>query len=109
MHGYRLLCRQFKRIWQPVCFSFDLLRNKPGSVHFDGVARIGKGQPRPPGKVMHRGGAMAGKITIAEVEELVEAGQLNPDHIHVPGIYVNRIFKGEKYEKRIEQRTVIKK
>ena len=53
--------------------------------------------------------AMAGKITIAEVEELVEAGQLNPDHIHVPGIYVNRIFKGEKYEKRIEQRTVIKK
>jgi 3-oxoacid CoA-transferase subunit A len=53
--------------------------------------------------------AMAGKITIAEVEELVEVGQLNPDHIHVPGIYVNRIFKGEKYEKRIEQRTVIKK
>jgi len=53
--------------------------------------------------------AMAGKITIAEVEELVEAGQLNPDHIHVPGIYVNRIFKGDKYEKRIEQRTVIKK
>jgi 3-oxoacid CoA-transferase subunit A len=53
--------------------------------------------------------AMAGKITIAEVEELVEAGQLNPDHIHVPGIYINRIFKGEKYEKRIEQRTVIKK
>ena len=53
--------------------------------------------------------AMAGKITIAEVEELVEAGQLNPDHIHVPGIYVNRIFKGEKYEKRIEQRTVRKK
>lgn len=53
--------------------------------------------------------AMAGKITIAEVEELVEAGQLNPDHIHVPGIYVNRIFKGEKYEKRIEQRTVTKK
>ncbi len=53
--------------------------------------------------------AIAGKITIAEVEELVEAGQLNPDHIHVPGIYVNRIFKGEKYEKRIEQRTVTKK
>lgn len=53
--------------------------------------------------------AMAGKITIAEVEELVEVGQLNPDHIHVPGIYVNRIFKGEKYEKRIEQRTIIKK
>ena len=53
--------------------------------------------------------AMAGKITIAEVEELVEAGQLNPDHIHVPGIYVNRIFKGEKYEKRIEQVTTRKK
>ncbi len=50
--------------------------------------------------------AMAGKITIAEVEELVEPGQLDPDHIHVPGIYVHRIFKGEKYEKRIEQRTV---
>jgi 3-oxoacid CoA-transferase subunit A len=50
--------------------------------------------------------AMAGKITIAEVEELVPAGELDPDHIHVPGIYVHRIFKGEKYEKRIEQRTV---
>ncbi|MBL7937010.1 MAG: succinyl-CoA--3-ketoacid-CoA transferase, partial [Bacteroidia bacterium] len=53
--------------------------------------------------------AMAGKITIAEVEELVEVGQLDPDQIHVPGIYINRIFKGTKYEKRIEQRTVIKK
>lgn len=53
--------------------------------------------------------AMAGKITIAEVEELVEVGQLDPDQIHVPGIYVNRIFEGEKYEKRIEQRTVRKK
>lgn len=53
--------------------------------------------------------AMAGKITIAEVEELVEAGQLQADQIHVPGIYVNRIFKGEKYEKRIEQVTVRKK
>jgi 3-oxoacid CoA-transferase subunit A len=50
--------------------------------------------------------AMAGKITIAEVEELVEVGELEPDHIHTPGIYVHRIFKGEKYEKRIEQRTV---
>lgn len=50
--------------------------------------------------------AMAGKITIAEVEELVEPGELDPDHIHVPGIYVHRIFKGEKFEKRIEQRTV---
>jgi 3-oxoacid CoA-transferase subunit A len=53
--------------------------------------------------------AMAGRITIAEVEELVEVGQLNPDHIHVPGIYVHRIFQGEKYEKRIEQVTVRKK
>ncbi|KLT63659.1 CoA transferase subunit A [Pedobacter sp. BMA] len=49
--------------------------------------------------------AMAGKITIAEVEELVEAGELNPDHIHTPGIYVHRIFQGKDYEKRIEQRT----
>ncbi len=50
--------------------------------------------------------AMAGKITIAEVEELVEPGTLNPDEIHTPGIYVHRIFEGSKYEKRIEQRTV---
>ncbi|MDB5200281.1 MAG: CoA transferase subunit [Chitinophagaceae bacterium] len=50
--------------------------------------------------------AMAGKITIAEVEELVEAGELDPDNIHTPGIYVHRIFKGENYQKRIEQRTV---
>ena len=49
--------------------------------------------------------AMAGKITIAEVEELVEAGELNPNDIHVPGIYVQRIVLGENYEKRIEQRT----
>lgn len=53
--------------------------------------------------------AMAGKITIAEVEELVPAGELDPDHIHTPGIYVHRIFQGQKYEKRIEQRTVRKK
>jgi 3-oxoacid CoA-transferase subunit A len=53
--------------------------------------------------------AMSGKVTIAEVEELVEPGQLNPDHVHVPGIYVHRIFQGAKYEKRIEQRTVRKK
>ena len=50
--------------------------------------------------------AMAGKITIAEVEHLVEAGELNPDQIHTPGIYVHRIFQGEHYEKRIENRTV---
>jgi len=50
--------------------------------------------------------AMAGKITIAEVEELVEAGDLDPNQIHTPGIYVHRIFKGSSFEKRIEQRTV---
>lgn len=50
--------------------------------------------------------AMAGKITIAEVEELVPVGTIDPDHIHTPGIYVHRIFQGNKYEKRIEQRTV---
>ena len=50
--------------------------------------------------------AMAGKITIAEVEELVEDGTLDPNHIHTPGIYVHRIFEGTNYEKRIEQRTV---
>lgn len=50
--------------------------------------------------------AMAGKITIAEVEHLVEAGSLNPNDIHTPGIYVNYIFQGEAYEKRIEKRTV---
>lgn len=53
--------------------------------------------------------AMAGKVTIAEVEELVEAGEIDPDYVHTPGIYVHRIFKGEGYEKRIEQRTVRKK
>ena len=53
--------------------------------------------------------AMAGKITIAEVEELVEPGELDPNFIHTPGIYVHRIFQGAKYEKRIEQRTVREK
>ena len=50
--------------------------------------------------------AMAGKITIAEVEELVEPGELDPNNIHTPGIFIQRIFQGEGYEKRIEQRTV---
>ena len=49
--------------------------------------------------------AMAGKITIAEVEELVPAGTLNPNEIHTPGIFVQRIFQGARFEKRIEQRT----
>lgn len=53
--------------------------------------------------------AMAGKITIAEVEELVAPGELDPNFIHTPGIYVHRIFQGKNYEKRIEQRTVRKK
>jgi 3-oxoacid CoA-transferase subunit A len=53
--------------------------------------------------------AMAGKITIAEVEELVKPGEIHPDHVHVPGIYVHRIFQGVNYEKRIEQRTVRKR
>ena len=53
--------------------------------------------------------SMGGKITIAEVEELVPAGQLQPDQIHTPGIYVHRIFQGNNYEKRIEQRTIRKK
>jgi 3-oxoacid CoA-transferase subunit A len=50
--------------------------------------------------------ATAGKITIAEVEELVEVGELDPDQIHTPSIYVKRIFQGTNYEKRIERRTV---
>ncbi len=50
--------------------------------------------------------AMAGKITIAEVEELVPAGELDPNYIHTPGIYVHRIFQGKDYQKRIEQKTI---
>lgn len=50
--------------------------------------------------------ARAGDITIAEVEHLVQPGELDPDHIHVPGIYVHRIFQGEQYQKRIERLTV---
>jgi|SRR5690348_2709618 len=50
--------------------------------------------------------AMAGKVTIAEVEELVQPGELDPNQVHTPGIYVHRIFQGIEYEKRIEQRTV---
>lgn len=53
--------------------------------------------------------AMAGRITIAEVEELVPAGELDPDLIHTPGIYVHRIFQGKNYQKRVEQRTTRKK
>ena len=53
--------------------------------------------------------AMAGKITIAEVEELVEPGELDPNFVHTPGVFVQRIFQGSEYEKRIEQRTVRQK
>lgn len=53
--------------------------------------------------------AMAGKVTIAEVEELVQPGELDANFIHTPGIYVHRIFQGKDYEKRIEQRTVRKR
>jgi 3-oxoacid CoA-transferase/3-oxoacid CoA-transferase subunit A len=52
--------------------------------------------------------AMAGRVTIAEVEELVDVGSLDPDHVHTPGIFVQRIFQGASYEKRIERRTVRK-
>ena len=50
--------------------------------------------------------ATAGKITVAEIEHLVETGEIDPDHIHTPGIFVQRLFEGKGYEKRIEQRTV---
>jgi 3-oxoacid CoA-transferase subunit A len=52
--------------------------------------------------------ATAGKITIAEVEEVVEVGTIDPDHVHTPGVFVHRILQGERYEKRIERRTVQK-
>ncbi len=52
--------------------------------------------------------AMSGKITIAEVEEIVEVGELDPDHIHTPGVFVQRVLVGENYEKRIERLTVKK-
>jgi len=52
--------------------------------------------------------ATAGKITVVEVEELVEVGTLDPENIHTPGVYVQRIFQGKNYEKRIEQRTLRK-
>ena len=52
--------------------------------------------------------AMCGRVTIAEVEELVEVGGIDPDHVHTPGIFVHRIFVGASFEKRIERRTVQK-
>ena len=53
--------------------------------------------------------AKAGRITIAEVEHFIEVGQIDPECIHVPGIYVHRIFQGRNYEKRIERKTIIQK
>jgi acyl CoA:acetate/3-ketoacid CoA transferase alpha subunit len=50
--------------------------------------------------------ATAGKIVVAEVEEIVPVGELDPNFVHTPGIYINYLFKGDNYEKRIEQRTV---
>ena len=50
--------------------------------------------------------ARAGNVTIAEVEHLVEPGDIDPDHVHVPGIYVHRIFQGQHYEKKVEKKTV---
>jgi 3-oxoacid CoA-transferase subunit A len=53
--------------------------------------------------------ATAGKITVAEVEEIVDYGEIDPDHVHTPGIFVQRVIQGKDYEKRIEQRTVREK
>ncbi len=69
------------------------------------------------GNIMYKGTArnfnpvmaMAGKITIAEVEEIVEPGELDPNFVHTPGIFIQRIFQGSSFEKRIEQRTVTPK
>jgi 3-oxoacid CoA-transferase subunit A len=74
-----------------------------------------KGQKADPhGNIIYRStarnfnplAAMAGKVTIAEVEEMVGVGELDPNHIHTPGIYVQHVFEGTAYEKRIERRTV---
>ena len=70
----------------------------------------------PAGNLVFKGSARnfnpnmcgAAKITVAEVEELVPVGTLDPNHIHIPGIFIQRIFQGENYEKRIEQLTVRK-
>ncbi len=79
------------------------------------IVKAWKGDPM--GNLIYKGTArnfnpmmaMAGKITIAEVEELVAPGELDPNQVHTPGIFIQRIFQGAKYEKRIEQRTVRQK
>jgi 3-oxoacid CoA-transferase A subunit len=78
---------------------FALIKAWKGDTHGN---LIFKGTARNFNPMMAR----AGKITIVEVDELVEPGELDPNYVHVPGIYVQRIFKGTNYEKRIEQRTV---
>ena len=76
------------------------------------IVKAWKGDPhgnlvfKGPARNFNPAMAMAGKVTIAEVEELVEPGQLDPNFIHTPGVFVQRIFQGANYEKRIEQRTV---
>ena len=68
----------------------------------------------PAGNLIYKGSArnfnpvmaMAGKVTVAEVEELVEPGEIDPNDVHTPGIFVQRIFQGSNYQKPIEQRTV---
>lgn len=97
-----------------------VFNNKPYLLEyaFDGdfaIVKAWKGDPH--GNLVFRATsrnfnplmAMAGKYTIAEVEELVPLGSLDPDQIHTPGIFVNAIFQGTNYEKRIEQRTTLKK
>ena len=97
-----------------------VFNNKPYLLEyaFDGdfaIVKAWKGDPH--GNLVFRATsrnfnplmAMAGKYTIAEVEELVPLGSLDPDQIHTPGIFVNAIFQGTNYEKRIEQRTTRKK
>ena len=89
----------------------DLFKYKPKSFDFNGTDPYGDNTYQPKATAMNFNPmmAMAGKITIAEVEELVPAGSLDPNFIHTPGIFVQRIFKGEVFEKRIEQRTVRKR
>lgn len=91
----------------------DYLMEEAFDAHF-AIVKAWKGDKQ--GNIIYKGTArnfnpvmaMAGRITIAEVEILLEEGELDPDQVHTPGIYVHRIFQGTNYEKRIEQRTVRK-
>ncbi len=82
----------------PLIADFSLVKAWKGDTHGNLVYRLTARNFNP---LM----ASAGKVTIAEVEELVEPGELDPDHVHTPEIFVNRIIKGPSYEKRIEKRT----